>query len=371
MIIKKINFKNIKNSKFIIIPKPHKNEVLSSWLARTSYAHHTYPLTFIKLHLQNYCSSKNIDLLFDKTILDSISIKAQHKIDTYNLSLKALNGILQENIISNGANKTICPQRYCPVCLREDGILYYRKDWKIVFNTVCLKHNCFLYDKCTQCNTKLNILHMFENKKYFRYCSKCGFDLAKSKKLTLSKLFKNEKKKLIRLSKIIDDGYIIFKNKPIYSFLFFDAFLQLCKIILMHKNIEFIKNHNLFHLLQLKKYSSAKPVYHQLSIKEQYILFSIVFTLFENYPLNLEKFIKENNLSHWKILRDMNYVSYWFEDLIHTISPRYVPTTKLITVEEINNCKKYLKSKKLPINKANLSKYLGCNFFSIYNNLEV
>jgi len=91
--------------------------------------------------------------------------------------------------------------------------------------------------------------------------------------------------------------------------------------------------------------------------------------LFEDYLQSLSRYIKANNLSHWQMIKDMGYVSFWYENLINGIIPRHISITKLITQEEIENGKKYLISKNILVNKASLSRLFGCSFFSIYNKL--
>jgi hypothetical protein len=108
----------------------------------------------------------------------------------------------------------------------------------------------------------------------------------------------------------------------------------------------------------------------QLSIKEQFILFSSVMKLFESYPKNLQKYIQGNNLSHWQMVRDMEYVSFWYENLVNKITPRMIYRSRHITSKEIENAKKYLLLKKLNVNKSNMSKLTGCNFHGSYNKLE-
>ena len=112
-------------------------------------------------------------------------------------------------------------------------------------------------------------------------------------------------------------------------------------------------------------------IYYQLSIKEQFIIFGIVMKLFDNYPNNFKEFVKDNQLTHTKLIKDMTYLSFWYTNLLNDVTPRFIPITKFITKEEIFNAKEYLKSKNIPINKANLTRLLGCNFFSIYNKLQI
>jgi hypothetical protein len=150
----------LKNSCFLIVPEPQENEVFTSWLVRTAYAHKTHPHTFVNLFLGGNHKSffhTDIDVSISEILINNIKNKTYNKKDIYSLALKTYSGYLQEEIIDNGYNKFLTSLRFCPTCLREDKIPYFRKSWRVVFSTVCLTHNCFLHDCCPKCSCKLDI----------------------------------------------------------------------------------------------------------------------------------------------------------------------------------------------------------------------
>jgi len=372
--IKKIKNPALKESNFIVVPEIKEDELLTSWFIRTAYAHYTHPHTFINLHLgksSQTLSCNSFDVCITDRELKILEEKSKNTVSLFKTTLRSYSGYLQENIINNGLNKMLCSQRFCPICLREDKILYFRKKWRVVFNTICEKHKCFLYDKCPNCNSCIDITKMFKNKFSFKYCFNCGFELSKARKLPIRKELISGFKTVKKLNKVLKRGYISFGKNFVYSFYFFDAIFQLSKKILKHKQTLYVKKEYLYKYLELKKYKSSQSVVHQISIREQYALFSLVNYLFRNYPKNLKNYIKINNLSHWLVVRDMEYVSFWFEGIINEIVPREIYSSRLLTKREIKNGKKYLKSKGLLVNKANLSRLFGCSFFSSYNKLDI
>lgn len=371
MIIKKVKFLKLKDSSFIIIPKPFEDELLSSWLVRTAYAHHLHPHTFIKMYLGYTTFNANLDVTFSDKYLSKILKKIKKIFDVYKMSLNSYSGYLQENIIDNGFNKMLCNQRFCPVCLREDSIVYFRKQWKILFNTVCLKHKCYLYESCPKCNSKIRITRMYKNEKSFQYCSNCGFDLSTAREIAINKIDNIGLIMIERLNIILDKGYLEFDRNIVYSFIYFETLLQFGKLILCHNKTKFIEELHFFKYLKLKKYKSSINVFHQIPIKESFSLFFICDFLFRCYPENLKNYFKANNLSHWASLKDMEDISFWLDNLINKLSPRIIYPAKLLTNEEILNAKTYLKMKKIEINKSNMTKLLGANFFSCYNKLEL
>lgn len=372
MIIKKIKNLAIKNAKFIIVPKIYHDELLSSWFVRTAYAHHTHPHTFLQLHLGengHAISSDNFDINITDDEIKILENKSD-KIGLYEMTLKSYSGFLQENIITNGTNILLCSQRFCPKCLRE-SVIYFRKHWRIVFNTVCIKHKCYLYDACPKCKCKIIISKIYGKNKSFKYCYNCGFDLSKSIVKPLQKLGLNIKY-VDKINTILDDGYIQFKNFIVYSFVFFNVIIQISKKILRHKKYHGIEKIKLSKYLNVKqKMRSNISIFNQISIKEQFILFSIIMKLFENYPINFHSYISINKLTYWQMIRDMENVSFWYSNLLNTISPKEIYLSKMITKEEIKNAKEYLIKNNIEVNKSSMSRITGCNFHSSYNKLKI
>jgi len=373
MIIKNLRKIGSQNNNFLIIPLPLEDEVFSSWFARTAYAHHFHPQSFFNIHfglLKRDLLKRDIDCLFDDDIFTTIDNKCNKKINSYYMTLKNHSGYLQEKVIDNASNRFIYHQQYCPKCLEEDTIPYFRKYWKFTFNTICIKHKCFLHKTCPKCNSIINIIKMHKNKYSFILCYKCGFNLRKTKTIHINSIYQYGNIAIQKLNHILENGYVKFKHDTVYSFVFFDVIIQLTKIILLRKNFKYINQHPLFTLLKRIvsiKFNDAKSIYLQLTITERFSIFGLIIFLFENYPVNLSKFMKSNNLTHWDMVKHIKYLSYWYDNLINSLSPRYIAFGDMITEKEILEGIKYLQSKNRKITKANLSKlFANYNYFSNY-----
>lgn len=376
--IKRINLHKLQDKPFLIIPKPFKDELLSSWLARLAYAHNTHPQTFINLYFgiaHRGEFKNNIDTTLSIKVLTQIQQKCKNKINVFKLTLKTYAGHLQENDISIMSNRLLSSVKFCPKCFKEDKIPYFRKKWNLAFSTACIKHNCFLYDGCPKCKTKIEVLKMYQDKLSDVYCHSCGYNLKESNIRYISAKHADGVKAIKKLYRLLDSGYISFKGTTIYSFCFFDTIQQLTKLIIIKHKVEFIKNHPLFKLLKnalSKKSNSAKSTYMQLSIEENFALFGMTIYLFKNYPNNFQKYITKNNLSHWDMVKEIKYLSFWYETLVNNIRPKYIALGNMITAKEIKNAKKHLKSRGLKINKANLSRLFGnINYFHSYNGIDI
>ena len=374
--IKKVKIPQLKESDFLIVPTPLPQELFSSWFIRTAYAHQTHPHTFENLYLAlpKKLFSKDIDVSIDQDTMQCIEKKCRFTVDLSQLTMQSYDTYLQERVIPNGQNKYITTLRYCPECLREDKVPYFRKTWKILFSTLCMEHHCFLHERCPKCMRSLDISKMYKNKHPFTSCHYCGFDLKKTRRKPIPRSYMMYIEPTKTLMEILNKGYISLNGTPVYSFYFFDALAQLSKTILIHKALKRI-DHYLPKKICLKWrsqiFTPQTAASRQIPLAEQFVLYSSIMMLFQKYPQTYRSFLLENQLSHWRSLKDMGYVSYWFDELINSTTPRSVHRVKFITSEEIEAAKRYLSSQFMIINKANLTRLLGCNFFSSYNHLEV
>lgn len=372
--IKKIKNPLIEKSRFLIIPEPFEDEIFSSWFARCAYAHKTHPKTFWHLHFPKdkfiYTITPNIDATISDEVLRVISLKTSFSMTKLrSMTMMFYDSYLQEQIIRNGTNKFLTNYRFCSKCWQEDKIPYIRKEHRIVFSTFCKKHKCYLQDKCPKCQRPISAFKMFENELPYEFCSNCGFELVNS---DIKYVKSNIKYDLnCKLIDILNKGYVQLGDYYIYSFLFFDVISHICRLILLTKKskINSIENGILKRIYE-KNFSTAKSSFSQISIREQYMLFSIITSIFEEFPKRLELFITKNNLTNFKMIRDMKKIPYWYQESINEISPKVIYNARMISEKEILNGIKYLKKREILVNQANLTKLLGYNFFSSYSQLK-
>ncbi|WNL26759.1 TniQ family protein [Arcobacter cryaerophilus gv. pseudocryaerophilus] len=373
--IKKIKNPLIEKSRFLIIPEPFEGEIFSSWFARCAYAHKTHPRTFWNLHFPKnkfiYSITLNIDATVSDDILQILSIKTSFNFSKLrNMTMKSYDGYLQEEIICNGNNKFLTNYRFCPKCWQEDKIPYIKKEHRVIFSTFCEKHKCYLLDKCPECKTNISLFKMFNNELVYEFCTNCGFKLANSR---INYVKNGLKYKFnCNLINILKKGYIQLGDYYIYSFLFFDVISHISKLILSSKKIRIngIEN-KILKKISKKHFLSRKTFFSQISIKEQCILFSIILSIFEEFPKRLELFMTQNQLSNFEMVRDIKVVPYWYEESVNEIFPKIVYLSRMVSEEEILNGIKYLKKRDILVNQSNLTKLLGCNFFSSYNKLKI
>lgn len=371
--IKKIKFHELTNENFTIIPIPLEDEILSSWIVRVAYAHKTHPHTFVNQYLNYRPYSfflSECDLTLDEAMLNTIYEKCRYNIDVRSLMLTTYDGYIQENIYDNNPTIFFTHQKYCPICLREDKVPYFRKKWRVVFYNICHKHSCYLYEHCPSCKSKLDISKMYNNKLPYTHCHKCGFELKKGRKLPIHKKHISNLEYQNRIFKIIHDGYIQLDKTPVYSLLFFEVFSKLSKLILLNKKHAFIDKHPLFFLIKNAEQRNVNhPIFKKINAKAQSGLFGLMIYIFDNFPHNLESYILQNQLTYYNMTTKVPYLPFWYEITVNAITPRYLPHSMTVTKEEVEHAKQYLTSIGKTVNKINLTLLLGCNFYSSDNDL--
>ena len=157
------------------------------------------------------------------------------------MTLKSYEGRLSETIHYNNRNAFIMlifrrkrnirqhAQRICPLCLKEDKQPYLRKKWRLFFSAACVKHKCFLIDKCPSCGEPF-VIHKRLYDGDFPYCRKCGFSF----KTAEPEYIDGDPyglKAIKELYDILDHGIFMFENLPVYSFFFFDVLNHFTKLI--------------------------------------------------------------------------------------------------------------------------------------------
>lgn len=367
--IRGVDKRSIAASKFPIRPLPLEDELLSSWLVRTAYMHHTDPSTFLNLHFPEYGRElweRDLDLYCDGSLVKRLAEKTGFPEEiVYKMTLNSYEGWLSEEIYPNNRNAFIIPihrhsrnvrqfaQRLCPMCLKEDKQPYLRKKWRLFFSTACIKHNCFLIDKCSSCGEPF-VIHKRLYDGDFPHCQKCGFSF-KSAEPEFIGGDSGGLKALKALYGILDGGIFMFENRPVYSFLFFDMLNHFTKLVKYgyRKSLRLEENGLADKELPVSGIRGI-PYVMELDTRQQYALFSALTMIFENQE-NITGFCAENKITVKMLSRSMDYVPFWFAktyDAINKAKYHY-------TSEEIKNGLIYLRKQGIRPGLKNLLKKFG------------
>lgn len=140
--------------------------------------------------------NRDIDRLAPEWLIDELCRRTGTSTETaFNTTLRTYEGLLYQKFRMAGPlHWMLVLQMYhrkrkgyglqfCPACLAEDAIPYFRTCWRVAFNTVCTRHGTMLLDRCPICGVAVAI-HRLDMAKPaameiapLSYCHSCGFDL--------------------------------------------------------------------------------------------------------------------------------------------------------------------------------------------------
>lgn len=182
---------------------PHRlpDELFTSWLVRTARANGFKSQSFADLLCGKQSSfwARDQDKLAHLETLQKFGdITGKSFDEVYASTLRSYEGVLYEQHNAHGNTKWILPLgiyhrtwrkgglQFCPLCLAEDTIPYFRRRWRLAMYTVCDKHGTLMHDRCPKCGAPV----MFFRQELGRrssmlpcistQCSVCGEDLSRS-----------------------------------------------------------------------------------------------------------------------------------------------------------------------------------------------
>ncbi len=239
-----------------------------------AHAHYMYPTTFLNLHLKNTRKNsytrRDVDFYDNKEFFEFLGKKSiLSRNELLNMSLRSQEGYLfiNQSLYPPHQIRRLIDKRthyglmYCPKCLQEDNIPYFRKKWRYFFYTACPKHKIFLTDRCWYCYKPIKLFKMQVTDK-IRCCSHCGADLS------LTQTNQNKIPNEMGLEAIkwfengLNRGYFEINGQKVWSVMFFHIFCRLYYLLdrkedlflnsfpLLNKYKEVCKKHKVYNLLR-------------------------------------------------------------------------------------------------------------------------
>lgn len=299
--------------KFLLKLRPMEDELLSSWLVRLALLHRTMPMTFTNLYMpqtRNKLWSADIDLQADTGLLSMLSAKCGMPVELLErMTLRGYEGYLFERAFpKNGGTQFVLPLRmrgrhssyfglrFCPLCLREDDKPVFRRKWRLSFSTACLRHACFLLDRCPACQSSLTIYRR-PSPENFPCCDKCGSQLREAEVERIIDKDSYGLKAIERMYEILDSGFVMLGDTPVYSFLYFSVIHQLSKVVYFWDRTKGFLDHEVMRgRMEGLDWRPKVATLEEVRLKEQYLLFSGLMRLFDDYPDRLVEYCRRNGL---------------------------------------------------------------------------
>lgn len=339
----KVRERHYGDAEFKLHPHPQDDELLSSWLVRVALEHVTAPATFTNLYLpewRNALWANDVDLQAGGELLEALRRKCGFPMEElYGMTLKAYEGYLFERAYTKtggtqfvmplrmrGRQSTSYGLRYCPKCLREDKLPYFRRSWRLSFSTACLRHGCFLRDRCPACQAPLTIYRK-PSLSDFPNCDKCGFRLKDAEVESITR-DSYGLKAIKRMYAILGCGFIMLGEVPVYSFLFFIILHQLWKAAhFWDKTGGFLRHEVMRGRVDDLTWELKPTVLEQIRLKEQYLFFSGLMHLFEDYPDSLVDYCHRNRLGKTELTRDLRTIPYWYSKIVDRFDQTFWPVS--------------------------------------------
>jgi len=310
-----------------ILIKPLPDELLSSWIMRYSKELGIKSYTFCCFLLKSEnVWNRDIDFNASDNFILALAEKSFLPFEkVYDCTLRSYNSNLSVDfqrrwIIPLGIyhrTRKNAGQMYCPICLRNDKVPYFRKRWRLSLSVVCPKCKVQLIDRCPNCNQPISFHRLevgFKNSilnKDICFCFNCHFDLRNSKPTHVNSFlltFQNH------LYSTLELGY---NNFTQYSHLYFDVLYQLCKYFNSNQK----KFREFDHELSKKSgflFNTNTNIFDfdKMPLSDRLLILSKINWLFENWPERLIDISQKVRFYSSYLLKDYENPAYWFSKIV-------------------------------------------------------
>lgn len=151
-------------------PRPLPDELLSSWLIRVALDHSVIIRQFTRAVWPEISIwTRDIDVFAPDIIIKTMAEKCEVRLDeAFGTTLRSYEGLVFP-YSGSGLTQFLLPigvyhrvrkspgQQWCPLCFISDKQRYWRRSWRLAFNTTCLEHGIILADRCQDCGTPVTI----------------------------------------------------------------------------------------------------------------------------------------------------------------------------------------------------------------------
>ena len=359
-----------------IHPQRLPDELLSSWLVRIAQDLGLKLHTFTRLGLPVFeVWNRDIDKTAQPELLELIAKRTGKTLSEIEQATLTFENILVSGKIAPGRSQWVMPLgiyhrthrnlglSFCPTCLNEDEVPYFRRSWRLAFSVICVKHRIKMHDCCPQCGAAVTFFrHDFKDKSdshplNMAECYYCNYDLrlvqpTEVKDTTFLNFISN-------LQSILQTDIAYVNNIPIYSFLYFAGIRQLLKLITLDrygiKLRNAIENQSCIFMNPFQKNKHQNSI-ETLPIGVRSDALKLLAWLMQDWPSRFVSTVKKSNLTRSRLERDMGYLPYWFESVI---SQYFDQRTYSPSNEEINYAFLWLSKNRDHVTRKALINSLG------------
>jgi hypothetical protein len=155
---------------------------------------------------------------------------------------------------------------------------------------------------------------------------------------------------------VLDAGVFRYGDKYTYSFLFLKVLRQFVKIVrYWGYTAEFLSHETMTESISFKYVKRKQNVIDDIPLKEQYLLFSGLMKIFEDYPDSLVSFCKLNNLRFTELSRDMDPLPFWYAEVVDGFDQ----SGRVVSIEEVHSAATFLKKRNGNACREHVSRIMG------------
>lgn len=303
--------------------RPLPDELLSSWIVRLAYAHDLKLRTFVRLAfpVQHEIWYRDIDRLAPLALLKELSAHTGLSLDKVETTtLRAYEGRIYRYYRAFGVQQWILPLmvwewqhqgyglQFCPACLAEDPVPYYRKRWRVAFYTWCCRHQLMLHDRCPRCGAPVSFHRRdlnagsIDQVGAITLCDHCNFDFRETPE-QLPVFFETSSKTafedaLLRLE------YRGRRCKP-HGVGYYDVLHQLCHLATVrYRNVSLARFAEVAMQVPVNEGLAAKAVFETRDVHERHHIAQLAFWYMADLKERLAAAWNAGAITQSALLRD-------------------------------------------------------------------
>lgn len=249
---------------------------------------------------------------------------------------------------------------YCPLCLREDDVPFFRLSWRCCMHSHCVKHGILLIDKCIHCNGPTWPSLCVTVTEYERtwsaphQCPRCNADLRDGVPGAAAG-FAGQ----LATVPAVNLRVVLNSDLEVSAKSYGDAVWILCQLFVRRKSAAQITKYSP-ELAELVKELGAQDArcVEEFPLELRHQLTSHVHKLFDVWPQRLAEFCESNGITAVHISQDRWACPYWFEEFVQSF---LCVQKRGIGLNEVRLVCDQLDAEKEKVTKAKVAKKLGAS----------
>lgn len=153
-------------------PKPHQDELLSSWMTRLAFGHGLKFSALLAI-VGTDVNPATLDWKADLLLLQMLAERTTQSVAGLERLCLRLGKRAEDLLYRNSFGPAL---QYCSACLAESA--YFRRSWRLSFVRFCARHRAVLADSCSQCGGFVRLEELDPAFGKLSVCRNCMHDLA-------------------------------------------------------------------------------------------------------------------------------------------------------------------------------------------------